>query len=325
MKKVKASLITCTLSLAILLEGCGLKSSIKMPYDEKLSYDTSVTAPSNESLHAKFVSNDYCIVPLGEDTGNDANIQSGASLLFDITNKKPIYASNIYEKIYPASLTKIMTALVVLDQCDLNDVVTVSKNAANITEVGAKLCGLKEGDQVVLKDLVTALLVYSGNDAGVAIADYIAGSEEKFCELMNKKAKQIGAVNTHFTNSHGLHDENHYTTAYDMYLIFQNFLSYDSSKEMIEQSKFLMNYKDANGSDKSAEYCNTNKYLQGEYSAPEGIKVDGGKTGTTNAAGSCLEILVEDQKGNSYIVMVLKATDANSLYRQMNLLMEKIK
>lgn len=324
MKRRGSFVVAGALCISLLMNGCSKKESMPMSYKDMMVTNKSQSMDFIQTNTSDYRSNQYCVVPLGEDHGGDDKITAAASLIFDITNKVIIYADHIYDRIYPASITKLMTALVVFEQCDLDEVVTVSYNASHITEAGAKLCGLKEGDQIKLGDLVTALLVYSGNDAGTAIAEHVSGSVSVFAKLMNETAKRIGAVDSHFVNPHGLHDENHYTTAYDLYLIFQQFLQYDQGKEMIQKANFTMNYQDANGNTKQLYFVNTNKYLMGEVSAPEGLTVEGGKTGTTNAAGYCLEILVDDQKGNSYIALVLKANNSSNLYNQLNVLMNKI-
>lgn len=325
MSKNRNKLVVAMMVLATTLTGCSSGSKMELPFEDTVSLQTQIPVSMTGSETSEFLSDDLCIVPVGKDQGDDETITGISSLLFDVSNQKVLYADNVYERIYPASLTKLLTALVVLEQGDLTDTVTVSYNASHIQEVGAKLCGLREGDQINLGDLLTALLIYSGNDAGIAIAEHIAGSEEAFCKLMNDKAASIGAVDTHFTNSHGLHSEDHYTTAYDMYLIFNELLSYDKAKEIIMESSFKMPYKDVEGNEKESTFYNTNKYLKGEVDAPEGITIEGGKTGTTNAAGYCLELLVEDESGNDYIVMVLKASNSDSLYQQMNTLLGKIK
>lgn len=307
-----------------LLTGCGTSDVKMMPYDSTMDDIVSMSSTGDYTLSTEFISEDLTIVPLGEDLGGDAAITGISSLLFNLSNKKVIYADNVYETIYPASLTKLMTALVVLEEANLDDTVIVSHNAANVGVPGAKLCGLKEGDQIRLGDLLTALLVYSGNDAGIAIGEHISGSEAKFCNKMNEKAKSIGAVDSHFVNTHGLHDEDHYTTAYDLYLIFHELLKHEQAIDMIQTSTFVMNYVDSDGNSKEHTYTNTNRYLKNEVKAPEGVSVIGGKTGTTNAAGNCLELYVENSNGEPYVAMILKASSSDQLYQQMNQLLAKI-
>jgi D-alanyl-D-alanine carboxypeptidase len=200
----------------------------------------------------------------------------------------------------------------------LEDVVTVSYNASHITEYGAKLCGFAEGDQIVLRDLLSSFLVYSGNDAGVAIAEHIAGDVKSFAKLMNKEMKKLGAVQSHFVNPHGLHDKNHYTTAYDLYLVFHALAKNQTFLDIVGQSSYTAHFQSADGTDKTLYFTSTDRYLTGRASAPEGITVLGGKTGTTYDAGSCLILYSQAENDTHYISVVLKADGAESLYVQMN-------
>ena len=120
---------------------------------------------------------------------------------------------------YPASLTKVMTALVALQNASPDTVLTAT-DSVKITESGAQLCGLKAGDTMTLDQALHILLMYSANDAAMLIAENIGGSVDHFVEMMNEEAQRLGATNTSFANPHGLSDDNHYTSAYDLYLIF---------------------------------------------------------------------------------------------------------
>ena len=135
-----------------------------------------------------FYSVDLAVIPIEED-GYDENITASSSLLVNVTDNEFVFADNIYQKLYPASITKIITALVVLEQGNLDDTVVFSKNACSIDEEGAKLCGFTEGDQIELRSLLNIFLVYSANDAGIALAEHISGSEEEFAKEMNKTSK----------------------------------------------------------------------------------------------------------------------------------------
>ena len=137
-----------------------------------------------------------------------------AAALFDVNGHTVDYAYNMHERLYPASTTKILTALTALKSCSLDDIVTVSRSGAAASfAADASVCGLKEGDQLSMRTLLYGLLLVSGNDSAVVIAEHIAGSVEGFAAMMNEQAKELRAVNTNFTTPHGLHDENHYTTA----------------------------------------------------------------------------------------------------------------
>lgn len=253
-----------------------------------------------------------------EYVSQDDLVSSKAAFLCDATNNKVLYAKNPYERLYPASLTKLMTALVVLKRGELTDKVTISHNAANIPVAGAKLCGFEEGDIISLDALLHCLLIYSGNDAGIAIAEHMSKSEEEFVKLMNSEAKTIGASHTNFINSHGLHDDNHYTTAYDMYLIFNELIQYDSFVNIINQSSYTAVYRDKDKNEKSLSFNTTNQYLREERDAPEDITIIGGKTGMTYKAGNCLILLSKDSSNTQYISLVLKADDIDLLYSDMS-------
>ncbi len=240
-----------------------------------------------------------------------------AAGLFELDNDSVIYGYHLYDKLYPASTTKIMTAYLALKYGNLDDVVTVSSHATdfNWDEV---TCGLREGDQVTLYDLLCGLLLKSGNDCGTAIAEYISGSEEAFAELMNTEARALGATGTHFVNPHGLHDENHYTTAYDLYLIFNQCVKNETFMEIISMDSYDGTLTGADGTVRSETWVPSNYYSNGTVDAPEGIRVFGGKTGTTDQAGCCVILYSEDLQQKPYISVIMGAEDKNFLYQEMN-------
>ncbi len=308
------------LAVSILITGCGLGNHADIPYDNP---STSYFFSMKDRYEDTFASN-LCIVTDKENKEESSDFSAASTLIFDVTNQKVIFAKQVHEKLYPASITKIMTAFVVLKYADLSDTVTFSYNASHITEWGAKLCGFQEGDQMNLKDLLYAFLIYSGNDAGIALAEHIAGSVEAFADLMNQEAKALGATNSHFVNPHGLHDDEHYTTTYDIYLIFNALIKNDLFLDMIHSKSINVNYTTAKQETKSADFYSTNRYLVGKAKAPEGITVIGGKTGTTQKAGSCLVLYSQDSAENDYISVVFRATDGNALFDQMTGLLKLI-
>ena len=218
----------------------------------------------------------------------------------------------------PASLTKVMTALVALKYGKPDDVYVASENV-KITESGAVLCGLKPGDKMTLDQALHILLMYSANDVAVLIAEGVTGgSVEDFVALMNQEAQKIGATNCQFMNPNGLTQEGHYVTAYDLYLIFQEALKYELFNEIIQTSSYTTVYMDGNGADKSIEIENSNLYLRGVYDMPPNVTVVGGKTGTTNAAGHCLILLARSSSGTPYISVILKDDSREKLYADMS-------
>mgnify|MGYP000557905175 FL=1 len=218
---------------------------------------------------------------------------------------------------YPASTTKILTAYLALKYGNLDDVLTVSSDAVNTLMSGSSICGLKPGDQLTLDQALYGLMLCSGNDAANVIAEYISGSTDKFAELMNKEAQALGATSSHFVNPHGLPDDNHYTTAYDLYLIFNAAIKDDRFVNYISTKKYTTSYTDASGAQVDQVWVNTNGYLKGTYDMPENVTVIGGKTGTTEAAGSCLVLYSENQDKKPYISIVLKGNSKKELYTLM--------
>ena len=300
------------------LTGCGSKT-ISLAYKEQ-NNDTSVL----EDRRADTFASNLCVVNenISADTTVELEKESAAGL-FDVNGKNVIYAKDIHERLYPASLTKIMTALVALKYGNTDDVITVTENV-KINESGAQLCGLKAGDKLTLNQALHALLIYSANDAGVAIAEHIGGSIEGFADMMNEEALSIGATNSHFVNPHGLPDNDHYVTAYDMYLIMNEAMQYDLFNEIIHMSDYATVYYDSEGNEKNMSFQTTNLFLRGNYSSPDKITVIGGKTGTTNAAGNCLILVSRDTGGNPYISVILRASTRDLLYDEMVGLLNEI-
>lgn len=318
MKQLSAFFLTA----AFLLTGCG-QLRYDMPYtaDSEVSSFRIVNVEEEQQVAAAFAS-DLCVV--NEDiSAADLEITASSAGLFDISNKNTIYAKNVHEKLYPASLTKVMTALVALKHGSSDMMLTATANV-KILESGAQVCGIKEGDQMTLDQALHLLLINSANDAAIMIAEEIAGSVEAFADMMNEEALALGATNTHFANPHGLSDDNHYTTAYDMYLIMNEAVNYGLFNEIIHMDSYSTVYTDKNGASKEISVKNTNYFIQGTAKAPDGITVLGGKTGTTNAAGHCLILLSRDSSGNPYISVIMRADSRDELYEQMTDLLGEI-
>lgn len=249
--------------------------------------------------------------------------ESSAAGLFDVTNNKVLYSQNIHERLNPASLTKIMTALVAIKYGNTDDMIVCSENV-KINESGATVCGLKAGDRLTLNQALHALLINSANDAAVAIAEHIGGSMEGFAAMMNEEAVLLGATNSHFVNPHGLTANEHYVTAYDMYLIMNAAMQYELFNEIIHMNEYSTVYYSGDDKEKEMSFRSTNLFFHGDYSAPDKITVIGGKTGTTNAAGSCLVLLTKDTGGNPYISVILRASKREILYKEMIDLLSEI-
>lgn len=267
---------------------------------------------------------EVCIPSGQRSDGSELSEQECVYALYQVTDNEILQEYRIMDKIYPASTTKLLTALVALKRCNLSESVTFSYNASHIGVYGAVLCGFEEGDTIMLGDLLAALLLSSGNDAAIAIAEHVSGSVEAFMELLNEEAEKIGAVDTHFVNPHGLHNAEHYTTAYDIYLVMNELIHYNSFLSIISMPACEISYTDAQGAEKTKSFESTNLFFTGGFEAPEGIEIVGGKTGTTYAAGCCLTLYFRDGNGKAYIAEVFHAPTYEVLYGKMIELMQSV-
>ncbi len=310
-KNFKTKLLCILCIAAIFMTGCGFqKETIENPYS---LYESSSTASASQ-LFAK----NLCVtddVNYGTDKV-DSNLAESAGV-FNVDTKEVLYSQNLFEKLYPASTTKILTAYIIIKYGNLDDKVTVSSEAVS-NLAGSSLCGVQAGDQLTVRDLLYGLMLVSGNDAANVLAEYYSGSVEKFAKVMNKEAKALGATKSHFVNANGLPDEKHYTSVYDMYLIFQEAIKLQNFVDIIKTDFIDVSYADANGNTVSKTWTNTNQYLKGETQSPDGITVIGGKTGTTNAAGYCLVLYSQNKKGQDIISIVYKGDSRSSMYTLMN-------
>ena len=323
MKCTNRLLISTGLILSIFLGGCG-SSNLSVPY--KLDSDISAFSITNHNTDVKIDSfaSALCVGNTNVTKNTSVNMKDATSAgLFDVNNTNIIYGKNIHERLAPASLTKVLTAVVALEEGNLDDIITVTEDV-RINESGATLCGLAEGDTLTLNQALHALLIQSANDAANAIAIHLGGSLENFANLMNEKAIELGATNSHFVNPHGLSDDDHYTTAYDLYLIFNKAIEYELFREIIHMNNYSTVYQDSVGNEKEMEFSTTNLFLRGNYNSPDKVTIIGGKTGTTNAAGNCLIILTKDTAGNPYISIILRSKERQLMYEQMIDLLEEI-
>ncbi|WP_346344942.1 D-alanyl-D-alanine carboxypeptidase family protein [Clostridium sp. MCC353] len=311
--------LTAVLCLAT---GCA-PGKVKLENQYDFNERTIVTAgqTDTEDLAVPFAAG-LCVI-FDESQYEDTAVNSEAAGLFDISDARAMYSKNAFERLYPASTTKIMTALLAIKYGNLTDEVTVTEDAV-ITERGATLCGIKPGDVLTMEQLLYGLMLPSGNDAGAAIAVHMAGSIEGFSDMMNEEARSLGATGTHFVNPHGLSDEQHYTTAYDLYLMFNEALKYPEFRKITGSTAYTADYKNSQGESVSKTWSGGNWYLTGERKTPDGVTVFGGKTGTTNAAGYCLVMASRDESDKEYISVVLKAGSRPNLYENMTNIISKI-
>ena len=308
-KQMRLLCILCV--AALFITGCGASDISENPYQV---YSSSMSQYDGENSNFDFFSKDLCVkedVNIGMDTV-DSQVAEGAGV-FNLDTKEIPYSQNLFKRLYPASTTKILTAYIIIKNCNLTDMVTVSENAV-AQAADSSVCGLNAGDVISVNDLLYGLMLASGNDAAIALAEYYAGSVEAFSEIMNEEALMLGATGSHFVNPGGLPDENHYTTVYDMYLIFKEAISYDSFVNIISTLNYNASYQDAAGNETTNTWNNTNRFLTGRSEVPEGFTIVGGKTGTTGAAGYCLVLYSLNAKGERIISIVFKADGPSNLY-----------
>lgn len=293
------------------------QSNNKLGKYETLTYSDSI-------YQAELFANDLCVTT--KDVDFDAfqtNDEFHGALLFDIDAQKILYSENAHERLYPASLTKILTSYVALKYGELEDVITVSQNAVDIPSDSSS-AQLQVGDKLTLKDLLYALMLPSGNDSAVAIAEYISGTPDDFANLMNKEAKTLGATNTHFVNPHGYQDKEHYTTAYDLYLIFNECIKNQTFVDIISSKSWTTNITQKDGSIRGVTWTQSNQFINGARKVPSGLTIFGGKTGTTFDAGACLALYGADSSNTPYIAIIMGASSKRNLYDNMTFLLAAI-
>lgn len=208
----------------------------------------------------------------------DSMLYAQCAVAVDASSGRVLFSKNADKKIYPASTTKVMTALLAMENLELDKVVTVSKNCL----VGESSIYLEEGERITVKDLLYGLLLKSGNDAGVALAEAVSGSVKDFAVLMNERAEELGCVNTQFANPHGLTDQNHYTTADDYAKVVVEAMKNELFMTIIQTKSYTISATGAEGKERTYACKNTNAMLEGgDY---EYEYMVGGKTGFTDTA-----------------------------------------
>lgn len=307
--------------IILLLTGCS-----KQPLKDSFSKTTNTLDSYKmiQSQETKGISSDLAVIV--KDDINPTTFQATAKgmLLVNETKNEYLVAKQPFKKIYPASLTKVLTAYVVMKYGNLEDEVTI-KSDITFNEEDVKVCFLQKGDKVSVETLLHGLLIASENDCAVALARYISGNQNKFVALMNQEAKLLGATNSHFVNPHGLHNKNHYTTPYDLYLIFHAASQYEIFNEIIQKPTYTMVYKNAFGQRVTFDLENTNQYINkdAKLTQPNLVTVLGGKTGTTENSGSSL-ILLSKSKTDTYISVVTNEEDKEHLYQTMTQLLNEV-
>lgn len=235
-------------------------------------------------------------------------IGAESAILLEANTGVILYAKNIDQKAYPASTTKLMTCLLAAENCELDDEITFSHDAVFSLGPGSSNIGIDEGQAMTLEECLYGILVASANEVANAVAEHIAGSMDAFAEMMNERAASLGCKNTHFINAHGLHDENHYTSAYDLAIIARAFFQ----NELLSKIGNTASYHFIPTAKQPDDFVVPNKHLliTGAI-AYDGIK--GGKTGYTDEARQTL-VTCAEQNGMKLICVIMKEESPEQFY-----------
>ncbi|MFZ5755263.1 MAG: D-alanyl-D-alanine carboxypeptidase family protein [Bacillota bacterium] len=243
--------------------------------------------------------------------GVELPVKAESAILIDAHSGKILYEKDPHKTLPPASVTKLMTLVLAMEaikegKASMNDEVIASPNAASY---GGSQIYLAPGEKLTLKELLLGIALASGNDASVAVAEHIAGTHEAFVDMMNKKAAELGLKNTHFVNCNGLHDPNHYTSAYDLAQIALYALRYPELRELCS----VKHYRIREGTDRPFQYDNKNKLLW-QYPGTDGFK-----TGWTNDAKYCLAATVE-RNGLRFVSVVMGSPEKSGHFADTKIL-----
>lgn len=248
----------------------------------------------------------FCLIIIGIQSVTFASepvLNSEAAILVEVSTGRIIYEKNSTKQMYPASTTKVLTAILVIENCELDEIVTVRESALSNIPSGYVTCNLQIGEQLTVKDLLYALMIPSANDAAYVLAEYVAGSVEDFSVMMNNKARDLGCKTTHFVNPNGIHEDSHYSTAYDLYLIADYAMKNDFFRELVATTEYTLPATEKYPSED--RILKTTNELLNENSRKYFYKnAIGIKTGYTSKAGNCL-IGGASRDGLEFIAVVL--------------------
>lgn len=234
---------------------------------------------------------------------------AGAVLLMDMKSGRVIYGKNADQKMYPASTTKMMTAILALESDKMGDTVTATYEALESITLEDSHMGILVGEELTMVDLVNSMLIYSANDAANVIGVHVGGSLPDFIDMMNAKAQELGLTNTHFVNACGVHDEDHYTTATDLAKLAKYCMQNETFREIVKKTTYHID--PTNKYTQNRDLPTTNLFLSAARSASHVYSpCTGIKTGTTDAAGHCL-VSSAGYNGMELLSVVLKANDTD--------------
>lgn len=304
--RLRKSALAILLTLVIVITSISVITSLTNSRNSKKSNSSSKTETFQATKEPKKEKPSKISFTFNPDTVEIPSTNDAKSAIIINKTKNTVIASrNPDTKVYPASTTKVMTLLVAVENInDINDTFTVTYALTDPLFIrGASIAGFKNEEEVTVKDLLYGLILPSGADAAVALATKLAGSEEAFVNLMNQKAKELGLKNTHFANTSGLHDENNYTTCYDMAVILASALENDLCKTILSTKKYTT-AKTPQNPDGIPLSSTLFDYMYG--TEPEIATILSGKTGFVSQSGYCIASYGKNNTNdNEYIVVTM--------------------
>ena len=276
----------------------------------KTLYDPSVDTKQKKYPSASDIAGNATTTDAGYVPADAPEINAKAAIVMDVDTGEILYEKAAHQAMYPASITKVLTCLLAVENGNVNDVITVSGSAMNQVESGSSSIGLQAGEQLTLRDALYGMMLNSGNECALAIAEYISGSTEAFADLMNETARGLGCTDSHFVNPNGLHDPDHYTSCYDMALIGQKAYQYPEFKKLISSQSYTipetnMNEERPLWQENRLIYSGNGEYYY-EYST-------GGKTGYTLDALATL-ISYAERDGKRLVTVVMRCDPTTDSY-----------
>ncbi len=238
------------------------------------------------------------------------DVDADSAILMDLSTGLILYEKNSHKEQYPASITKIMTSLLAIENCSMGEIVTFSHDAIFGIESGSSHIGIDVGEKLTIEQCLYAIMLASANEVSWGVAEHIAGSLPDFADMMNARAKELGCLNTHFVNANGLHDDNHYTSAYDMALISRQAMQYSTFRKITSTTRYTI--PPTNKHENENCFLNHHQMLYGyKYPQYEYEYCIGGKTGyTTKAASTLVTFAAKD--GVELVCVVMRANGAAS-------------
>lgn len=270
-----------------------------------VSYSQTTNVPANTSINNTNKSEASKL----KWPGNKPDVSSDAAIVMEASTGAILYAKNIHKTYYPASITKILTSLLAIENSSLGDTVTFSKKAIYDVELdSSRLGGTDVGEKLTMEQSLYGIMLVSANDVSYAVAEHVSGSVESFVDLMNKKAKELGCVDSNFANPHGLPDPNHYTSAYDMALISRAAINNDTFRKITGTRTYTI--PPTNMQKETRYLANHHKFINGA------LKYDGvigGKTGYTSVAKYTL-VTFAQRNGMTLISIILHCDSIQNEY-----------